>query len=328
MTVNTRRMILVKGGAGLGNRILALLTASLFAVLTKRRLLIDWRDPTYAGDSGHGLNLFPNLFESPLADPLPDLIEAETVAPALWHDRLNESVDVVGRDHDPTFYKKFSSFRKLAVSLRKIDYPEDMLVFWSFREVLTPLRPYLIKMDSRYRGMSNHEILRDAAQRYLHPSQPIQSMVEQFKREHFKERMLGLHIRATDLMAPVEKLLKKASEVAKKENCQGVFCATDNAEVEHRARQLLPNVITLPKDLPKGAVPLHDDPDCQDRFERAAQALVDMLLLAECPNLVFASRSSFATVATLFSKNEPMVIDIDKYNAKIQLKRIVQSWIY
>ena len=323
-----RRMVLVKGCAGLGNRILALLTASLFAVLTKRRLLIDWRDATYTGRGDSAPDLFSNLFVSPLADPLPDVIVADSVAPALWQGRVDEGLDAVGRDYDPVFYKKFGSFRKLAVSLRKLDYDEEMLVFWSFREVMTPLRPHLIQMDSRYRKMSNAEILKEAAGKYLHPNERVRSIVSQFKSDHFNKRMLGLHIRATDLMAPVEKLLKLAREIAKKENCDGVFCATDNAEVEDRARRLLPNLVTLPKQMATQGIPLHYDPECKDRVERATQALVDMLLLAECPNLLFASRSSFAYVATMFSPIKQAIVDVDRYNPKIVLKRIAQSWVY
>ena len=328
MTANSRRMVLVKGCAGLGNRILALLTASLFAVLTKRRLLIDWRDATYTGRGDSAPDLFSNLFVSPLADPLPDVIVADSVAPALWQGRVDEGLDAVGRDYDPVFYKKFGSFRKLAVSLRKLDYDEEMLVFWSFREVMTPLRPHLIQMDGRYRKMSNAEILKEAAGKYLHPNERVRSIVSQFKSDHFNKRMLGLHIRATDLMAPVEKLLKLAGEIAKKENCDGVFCATDNAEVEDRARRLLPNLVTLPKQMATQGIPLHYDPECKDRVERATQALVDMLLLSECPNLLYASRSSFAYVATMFSPIHQKIVDVDRYNPKIVLKRIAQSWVY
>lgn len=328
MTVTSRPMVLVKGGAGLGNRILSMLTASIFAELTNRRLYVDWRDATYTGRGESSPDLFSTLFVSPLTDPLPDLIEAKSVAPALWSDRLNEAVDSVGRDYDPMYHKKFGSFRKLAVSMRKLDYDEEILVFWSFREVMAPLRHHLIKKDSRYRKMSNSAILKDAARKYLHPNARIRSIVEQFGAEHFKKRMLGLHIRATDLMAPVEKLLRIAVQIARKEDCDGVFCATDNAEVEERARKLLPNLVTLPKQMTKQGIPLHYDPECTDRVERATQALVDMLLLSECPNLLYASRSSFAYVATMFAPREQVIVDVDRYNPKIVLKRIAQSWIY
>ena len=319
---------MVKGGAGMGNRILSLLTASLFAVAGNRRLLIDWRDATYSGRSGPSPDLFSDLFVSPLADPLPDHIDAPTVAPALWKGRLDETVDSVGRSIDPLFYKKFWSFKKLAVNLNRVDYTEDVLVFWAFREVMRPLRPHLIRLDPRYSKLSNQAILKEAAKSYIQPNERIQSIVDQFVKENFRQRMLGLHIRATDLMAPVEKLLRVAGRVVKQHDCDGVFVATDNAEVEERARKLLPNVISLPKQLPKAGIPLHYDPQCQDRLERATQALVDMLLLSRCPDLVYACRSSFGYVASLFSPLDQNLYDVDRYNPKIQIKQYLQSWVY
>lgn len=320
--------VLVKGTGGLGNRMLSVMTASLFAVTAKRRLLVDWRDPIFTGRSGTAPDLFRELFTSPLVDPLPDTIEASSVAPALWRDRLNETLAVVGRDHDPLFYKKFGSFRKLAISLRRNDYPEDLIVFWSWREVMRPLRKHLIRMNPRYRQMTNKEILREAAQQYLRPCERIESLTNAFVDEHFRGKMLGLHIRSTDLQAPVEKLLTLATKVAREQGFDGVFCATDNGEVEARVRQMLPNVVTLPKRLPKGAIPLHYDPECQDRIETASQALVDMMLLSRCPTLIYASRSSFAYVASLYAADGQVLLDVDGMNPKIQAKRYIQSWVY
>ena len=328
MTVEPKACVLVKGTAGLGNRMLCVLTASLYAVVTGRRLLVDWRDPLFTGRSGSAPDLFCELFVSPLADPLPEKIESRSVAPSLWQDRLNDTVGVLGRDHDPLFFQKFGSFRNLAIRLGRTDYPEDVLVFWSFREVMRPIKAHLIRLDQRYRKMSDLEILRDAAKKYLQPCERVQSITNQFVSENYRKRMLGLHIRATDLQAPVEKLLRVAGQLVKKYNCDGVFCATDNAEVEVRARQMLPNVITLPKELPKGSIPLHYDPNCQDRVERATQALVDMLLLSRCPILAYASRSSFGYVATIFAPEGQVAIDVDRFNPKVQGKRFLRSWIY
>jgi hypothetical protein len=328
MSDASSKRILVKGTGGLGNRMLSVLTASLFAVLSKRRLWIDWRDPIFTGRSGIAPDLFCELFVSPLADPLPETIHCDSVTPELWRGRLDETLGVVGRDHDPLFYKKFGSFRELSVRLRKIEYPEELLVFWSWREVMRPLRPHLVQMDRRYASLSNVAILRETAQRYLQPTERVNSMLQTFVGEHFRGKMLGLHIRATDLQAPVEKLLKIASRMVKKHQCDGVFCATDNADVEQRVRDMMPNVVTLPKKLPKGAVPLHYDPDCQNRVETATQALLDILLLSRCQNLVYASRSSFGYVASLYAPDGQVVVDADQFHPTIQAKRYLQSWVH
>jgi hypothetical protein len=328
MKDESRKWILVKGNAGMGNRILSLLTASLFAVVAKRQLLIDWRDPTYTGRSDAAPDLFRELFYSPLADPLPDHIEARSVAPAIWADRLDVPIDIFGIEQDPQFHKKFWSFRKLAVSLRRLDYAEEILVFWSWREVMRPLRRYLNEFDGRYHTMSNASILKDAVKQYLQPNDRINSIVSQFASKHMQGRILGLHIRATDLTAPVEKLLYVARRISRQQDCCGVFCATDNSDVEDRVRQMIPNVVTFPKQFTKAAVPLHYDPDCKDRVQRATQALVDMLLLSKCSTLVYASRSSFGYVASLFATHEQALVDVDRFNPKIQAKQWLQSWIY
>jgi hypothetical protein len=321
--------VLVKGVGGLGNRMLSLLTASLYAAAAERRLFVDWRDSIFTGRSSKCPNLFDDLFVSPIVDPLPESIDAQSVVPALWQGRLDETVAVVGRSHDPNFHNRFGSFRDLAVDLRRVDYADDaLLVFWSWREVLRPLRPYLRRINNRCTGMSDWELLREAAKRYLHPCERVRIAVDQFIDKHFAPRMLGLHIRATDLVAPVEKLIRNAERTVRREGYEGVFCSTDNAEVAERARRALPNVVTLPKQMPPAGVPLHYDPAYGDRIERATQALTDMLLLSRCQCLVYAGRSSFGYVASILAPPGQVLVDVDRFNLRVRAKRYFKSWIY
>ena len=328
MKAGPSRYILVKGQGGLGNRMLSVMTACLYATVMKRRLYVDWRDPIYTGRSGIDPDLFRDLFSSSLVDPLPDRIEVDSVAPALWRGRLEETLGDVGRSHDPQFYLKYKSFTQFGIRLKPVDYPEELVVFWSWREVMRPLRPLLMRLDDRYKTMTNVEILRDTARQYLRPCERVQTLVDQFTAAQFLPRMLGLHIRATDLQAPTEKILKVVQRQIRDQGFNGVFCATDNADVEDRVRSMFPNVVTLPKGMARGGIPLHYDPECSDRVERATQALVDILLLSRCNSLVYASRSSFGYVASLYADQGQVVRDVDGYNPIVQLKRIVQSFVY
>jgi len=322
------RFTLVKGQGGLGNRMLSVMTATLYSLIMNRRMYVDWRDPIYTGRSIPTENLFQDLFTSSMVDPLPDRLDFESVAPAMWRGRLEEILGDVGRDYDPEFYKKFNSFTKLGIRLKPVDYPEELIVFWSWREVMRPLKPLLVRMDDRYRTMTNVEILGETAKSYLQPCERVQSLVNEFTKTRFQPRMLGLHIRATDLQAPTEKILAVAKRQLQEQRCDGVFCATDNADVEDRVRSLFPNVVTLPKGMARGGIPLHYDPECGDRVERATQALVDILLLSRCDALVYASRSSFGYVASMYAAQEQFVVDVDAYNPIVQIKRIVQSFVY
>ena len=51
----TPNYVLVKGNAGLGNRLSSVLSGALYARLSGRRLLVDWTDWMYSND---GSNVF------------------------------------------------------------------------------------------------------------------------------------------------------------------------------------------------------------------------------------------------------------------------------
>jgi hypothetical protein len=72
------RYLLVKGAAGLGNRIFALLSAILYARLTRRQLVVDWTDGSYSSD---GSNAIHHFFRSRLFSSGDRIPETESVAP-------------------------------------------------------------------------------------------------------------------------------------------------------------------------------------------------------------------------------------------------------
>ena len=102
------KYLLVKGKAGLGNRMLCVLTGIIYARLTDRRLVVDWSDFTYSSD---GTNVFPRLFVLPEAvDDLP-LAAHTSVRPNLWSGRLNMSAGDLIDQVDPKAHNKFRGSR-------------------------------------------------------------------------------------------------------------------------------------------------------------------------------------------------------------------------
>ena len=73
--------VLVKGKAGLGNRMMSAMTGILYAMLSSRRVVIDWSDFAY---SNAGENVFPRLFSTPNSDPSLPLDAGESVRPLVW----------------------------------------------------------------------------------------------------------------------------------------------------------------------------------------------------------------------------------------------------
>ena len=79
-----QKYLIVKGIAGLGNRILSAVTGILFARLMHRRLIIDWSDFTYSNDE---TNVFPLLFTCTDEDPPLAIPETNSISPPLWRDQ-------------------------------------------------------------------------------------------------------------------------------------------------------------------------------------------------------------------------------------------------
>lgn len=82
-----QKYIVVKGsgGAGLGDKIFALIVAGMYSLVSGRILYVDWRDRTY-GDATR--NYFPDLLRAvglAVTDQLPT---AGRAVPKSWDGRL------------------------------------------------------------------------------------------------------------------------------------------------------------------------------------------------------------------------------------------------
>ncbi|MDF2388907.1 hypothetical protein JMG10_46270, partial [Nostoc ellipsosporum NOK] len=87
--MNNNKYLLIKGRAGLGNRILCLLGSILYAQLTSRKLIVDWSDPTYSDD---GSNIFSKLFTIDNVEQTTDIPDTNSIFPSIWKGNLDLSI--------------------------------------------------------------------------------------------------------------------------------------------------------------------------------------------------------------------------------------------
>ena len=83
------RTLVIKGKGGLGNRILSAISGLVYADLSGRKPVIDWRDGSYAP---LGENAYPLLFQSPIGDEAiggATMDDGADVCPAIWAGNLN-----------------------------------------------------------------------------------------------------------------------------------------------------------------------------------------------------------------------------------------------
>jgi hypothetical protein len=291
------KILLVKGIEGLGNRILCLLTASLYARLSGRKLIVDWRDESY---STAGVNAFDHFFVSPMCAPATEVPSTDSVAPAIWCGHLEKPAWWLRERYGAL--QNAQGWRMFSIDLSRLDYAEQVAVMWTYDDELDPLIPYLNQTGGAPAGASRSMLLRELLSETvtLHPA--IRKRVEQFKREHFDERMVGVHIRYSDHRTALWTTLKAVRQLLGHDPARRIFLCTDNMEIKRLFERKYQQVVSTPHwYAPTPGDPLHCAAQRPDPIAHGIEALIDLYLLAQCDDMILDTSSSFAYLATLLT---------------------------
>jgi hypothetical protein len=281
------RWLVVKGVAGLGNRLCALATALGYARATGRTLVIDWNDWVYSPDRR---DVFARLFAAPRTPPVAAIPADLPVAPAIWSGQLERSVDWMIDRHG-------------------IGYGDETRDRLSIDPGTDPDAPVAVFLDwsTRHDALGTPARLRDE----LRPAARIAARVDDLARRHLGAPTVGAHVRQTDNMSAdfigthgVSVGAVEAAVAARLTPSATLFLATDNRAVLEHFRRRFPRVVSLPKWYPAVAgEPMHVG--APDRLAGGEDALVDLLLLGRCDALVYSSSTSFALAALAMSDLAP-----------------------
>ena len=316
---SSKRVLWVKGKAGLGNRLLALGTAYTYALLSGRSLYVDWSDKTY---SNNGENAFNELFVSEdIAKDRPEYDRSTSVVPSLWNGKLDLSVNELIDKFYQNQHSAKNLWRRHSINLDNMKYPERIAVFWSFSSHFSELRRNLQAGNSRYRNKSEREILADIYRNRIRLHPRITKSVTDFSNANSIEDAIGVHIRYMDKKASIQDFLPYIRNIAKSNPDAPIFIATDSRDVETAIRSEFARVVTTPKWYPDNGLSMHQNSECPDRLQNAAEALGDMYLLAKCRWLVFPGRSTFSLISSIISEAPANnIFDVDRWNIRVVLK--------
>ncbi len=306
---STERFLIVKGsgGAGLGDKLRALISAIVYAQWSGRTLYVDWNDPAY----GDGIrNYFPDLFRLEGIRTAHKRPLAESVHPATWRNRLNLNLDQIYEEcgAPPWNYSWARNIFSFDQGVR--DWDETICVMFDFLQFssLVPCLPGLypsIKGDEPEEWIQG-EILR----RHVKPSEAVAAMLTpQLTRLNALRPFVGVHVRATDehfrarVAPPIAKYVRAVRTAMRKSGAQAVFLATDNRAVQDLFVRKFgaDRVLWIDKWLPEPGGAIHLDGTCPDRLQAARDALLDILLLASADFLVTFHSSSFSIITRMFS---------------------------
>ena len=315
------KVLLIKAKGGLGNRMLSAITGLIYADLTGRRAIIDWRDGVYAP---RGENAYPRLFDAPYEmDPGAYDDVAETV-PAIWGGALDQHpVDMVST-HDPTKHSSPFIYRKYCVPLWRLERETDVAVFWCYLPKTLRLQRHLVG-DARFQNRSVESVITEYLTRYFTPNARVRGAVESFLAGLSRPR-IGVHIRYTDRKIPLAPI-RDALKAARAELPDApVFLATDNATIQGEFAAEFDNLHFTEKWLPEDGAHLHLGGEGVDLALEAENAMIDMWALAGCDRLIYSKNSTFSIASALIGGiPEAQQTDIDARNWKIVAKRAFQA---
>ena len=291
------KYLLVKGVSGLGNRMECLLTAILYARLSRRKLIVDWRDRYYSND---GTNAFEHYFDYPAALTTDATPITDSVAPQIWRGQLAETAATMRSQYGVG--AAADVLRLLSIDPGRLNYAEEVAVFWTYTQQLGALRPYFVNEFSALAKKGNQVILRKLLRDDLRLHPDIRKRVDEFKSTNFVNRTVGVHVRYTDHRVALTAILRKLNELLKHEKKVSIFLCTDNLQIKRMFDELYPGTITTPHWYPeRPGVTLHNHRTYNNLLEMGAEALIDLYLLAECDFLVIDTSSSFARMAALLT---------------------------
>lgn len=323
MNCQEDKYLIVKAKGGMGNRMMCAITGILYGQLTGRLTVIDWRDATY---SNNGSNAFSRFFKSPHVFPETTLPENATIRPDIWTGQLHKSMSSMISEHDPNKHSSIFIHRKYSVDVRKLEYGEDILVFWNYMHRIRSLRRHLREHKYGFSGLSTIQIIRKALREWLSLHDDIRQRITDFRTKNWHQTVIGLHIRHTDRKTNLAGYERPLRRFLKRSPHAHIFLATDNRQVSDDYHRRFKKVFSTPKWSPDGLSSMHHNPACPDKTILGIEALVDMYLLAVCDYLIYPGSSTFSWVSSLLSDIPPeKVVDTERFNPKVRLKRRIRE---
>jgi hypothetical protein len=315
----SEKFLIIKAKGGLGNRMLSAVTGLIYADLSGRTPVIDWRDEIYAPP---GVNAYPLLFKSPITTDPAAFDTATGITPAIWSGRMHEHVTriVDGEHHGARVY------RKSCVDLNRLDQPEPVAVFWSYVPKVPRLRRHLAR-DPRFRGRSRDAIVTEYLDRYFTPNDRVQAAVRAALAP-LPHPIIGAHLRYTDMAGPLDLVKRELAALRKKMPQAPIFLATDSLKAQADIQASFGNLHVTEKYLPQDGGRLHLLHDAVDPVREAENAMIDMWALAGCDHLIYSRNSTFSGASALIGGIPPArLVNVDRHNLRITAKRILQDYL-
>lgn len=330
MGLTKNKYLVIKGIAGLGNRLITLCAGIEYAKETDRAVLVDWSDGMYAEK---GYNVFYDYFKLSnikLVSDVRYINRAFTVYPAGFTRALDKSVHELYKNVnavDAGIPKINSILDRVPQIIFSYQRPNMVREYWKYKHDTESKKRsldglgYLAGIFSNVNSACGRHLSKkrkedivvyieyepnyDPAILLNHVKlQPgISKQIDLFGSEKsLAYDSIGIHIRGNDRKSKTsyKKLFKILKD--KKYNKKKIFLATDCSEIVSNFVAEFPDTILYPKFLPKvRGRGIHYWASRTGLVDKAKiileQSIVDIRLLSRCEYLFYQKSSSFSRIA-------------------------------
>lgn len=322
------KYLIVKGCAGLGNRLFTLCAAIEYAYITKRKLVVDWSDGQFAAD---GINSFFEVFKInnfPLLEKNKinyENFKDKSYYPPNWKSRERSNIyeifdakrafdlfyvppkiipkgrlrKVFGYWSDKnTKTNKNNNIAAIYSIFRNDTYELSGNYSFKRNEDFIFYMDYIPKINKKY--LINHIDLLD----------DIKNQIFMFSKKYMLNfNGIGVHIRATDKRP--NKDLSSLIDLLSKYVDQNkiIFLSTDNKKIENIIKEKFNKVISTKKYIPEisnGGIHMWAKRNNNDyyKIKMFKESVIDMWLLSECKILLYQGNSTFSLVSKFLKNDE------------------------
>jgi hypothetical protein len=212
--------------------------------------------------------------------------------------------------------------------VRRLDYDEDIVLFWYYTGRLEHIKRHFRGRTDELANLDSNGVVRKILTERMRPKKPIQDRIDGFMAKFWTDRVLGVHVRYSDLKTSLKKYQHAVDAYLHRHGKTTIFLATDSLEVLEQYKRRYGSVIATEKWYPMDGGTMHQNRSCPDRVANGIEALVDMVLLARCNALVYSGFSTFSQISAILSNAVPAdIVDIDRANLVLWFKRLVRRVI-
>ena len=328
-----KKKLVIKGFAGLGNRLRTIAAAIEYAQKTNRDVIIDWSDGMF---SQEGINAFDKYFKLKSGDKEEEYLLNDFVSsyPKSFSQNMKGSISnfYIKREAKSFIFRKILNL--FLIILNKFfesdlveNYIQKICMKYKFFELR---QEYVEKLGNEDKFIFGGHLKRNLKEdivlfvdnvptydskimlEYISLQPKIEQEIDAFVEKYdLENRSIGIHIRATDkqYIGNIKRLIKVLRNFMKKRAIDKIFLSTDNKEIENLFMcEFEGQIIVWPKFIPEENIQgIHNwaksnkDECIKERMAR--EAVLDMFTFTRTKYLLYQFGSTFSEISKVYHKD-------------------------